>query len=155
MAKAKITLECKTCRKSFQHEKDCCNRADANQYETWARDNVTECPSCYYKRISDEKAKEAEQKTSALDLPEITQGSEKQIAWAKKIRAEILSEWPYEDYIGILRYYLSGRVPKKVLAKYPGMTAEQALEEAKKDKNAAKTLIMLTATDATTIIDNR
>lgn len=58
MAKATANCTCATCGKEFVKTKDCCNRADANNWEDWAEKNYTECPTCYGKRMAaEEKAK--------------------------------------------------------------------------------------------------
>lgn len=54
----------------------------------WYRDSAV-CPECYAKQQADERAAIESQYT----LPALT-GSEKQIAWAEKIRAGFLAERP-------------------------------------------------------------
>lgn len=57
MAKATAICTCATCGDTFRKEKACYNRREADEFEAWAVDNITECPSCYGKRMAEaEKA---------------------------------------------------------------------------------------------------
>ena len=97
MAKATITCRCKICGKTFEHTKDCYNRADANAYEHWAEQNITVCPACY----AASKKAAAKSKLDAYivenfgvehPLPEISGVSEKQIAYAASLRSKFIGE---------------------------------------------------------------
>ena len=95
MAMAKIEIRCEECGCTFTHTHKCYNRDAANSYEDWAREHITVCPSCYgAAKRAEERARQdaaAEKGMQAISengiaLPELT-GTEKQIAWANKIRA--------------------------------------------------------------------
>lgn len=90
MAMASVKLICKACENEFEWRKKCYNRRDAESSEAWARDNITLCPECAAKAHREaEAAKLAEDvKGLSVELPENLTGSEKQIAWAKDIRAK-------------------------------------------------------------------
>lgn len=91
MAKARAICKCEKCGAEFVREKICRNRAEADNFEKWAVENFTLCGACW-KKEQDEKAaaKDAE-------FPPIKVGSEKQIAWAIKIRLAAVEK--LRDYI--------------------------------------------------------
>jgi hypothetical protein len=92
MARAIATCTCDTCGKEFEKIAYKQNRRDANAWEAWAIKNITECPDCYHTRIEKERAAEAAeaaQKAEDHKLPELT-GSEKQVAWALRIRQKAI-----------------------------------------------------------------
>lgn len=88
MAKAVATCRCKTCGNEFTATTIKYNRREADKWEEWASEHLTECDNCANERIKAEREAEA-QKCAELakeaDLPELT-GSPKQIAWAERIR---------------------------------------------------------------------
>jgi len=93
MAKGSITCKCAKCGKSITKEKTCGNRADADNWESWAARQNWTCTECWQA----EKIKEREEHDAQVapvrdavsaDLPALA-GSEKQIAWANKIRADV------------------------------------------------------------------
>lgn len=86
MAKGRAECTCKTCGAKFFKEKDCYNRAEADQFETWARNNCEECPTCYRERIVENSKHAAEPVKNKYNLPEITGVSEKQIQYATTLR---------------------------------------------------------------------
>ena len=100
MAKASVKLTCKDCGREFWHEKrDCGNRATADSYESWARDNINQCPECWAAEQTAKReatkntlsASNAELAASfAIKLPAL-QGSDKQVAWATDIRNSYLA----------------------------------------------------------------
>ena len=47
MAKAKAICKCEKCGKTFEKEKICANRREAESWEAWAEENCTVCPECY------------------------------------------------------------------------------------------------------------
>ena len=53
MAKARATCTCKTCGATFERTADKRNRAECDSWEQWAVENITECPSCYGRRMRD------------------------------------------------------------------------------------------------------
>lgn len=93
MAQARIEIICTECGCKFTHRKNCYNRDAATKYEEWAAENITICPECYGKQKRaeerarlDKQTEEAKEASAGIELPELT-GTEKQIAWAKDIRA--------------------------------------------------------------------
>lgn len=91
MAQARITLTCSCCGKSFDHRHTCYNRSEANSYEEWARENITLCPDCY---ASSRRESEMERFMASLPeghrLPELTGASDKQIAYASRLRESFI-----------------------------------------------------------------
>jgi DNA-directed RNA polymerase subunit RPC12/RpoP len=49
MAKATAECKCVECGTTFTKTKTCYNRTEANNWEQWAVDNYTQCPSCWGK----------------------------------------------------------------------------------------------------------
>lgn len=93
MAKATVTCRCNTCGQEFIHTKTCRNRRDAEDYEHWAQWHITQCPDCYAAEMrhnEEEKMKKAMSELSDFDLPEIVGVSDKQIAYAEKLRRKTL-----------------------------------------------------------------
>ena len=88
MALAKAICKCATCKNKFEFRKKLRNRKDADGFEAWAVENITECFDCRQKRIQAELEQEnlkAAAKAKEVGLPEL-KGSAKQIAWAESIR---------------------------------------------------------------------
>lgn len=88
MAKATVECTCPKCGRTYTKTKICYNRSEAESWEAWMREYYDGlCSDCYAEQ---RKAEEAA-KTDAANagLPELT-GSEKQVAWAKKIRAGLV-----------------------------------------------------------------
>jgi hypothetical protein len=95
MAKGSIKLTCKKCGKTFIQY----NTQGTKEFLEWAAANIDLCPDCYKAEKSSEREASREsvaemipilEKFCPLPLPEL-QGSEKQIAWARKIRAEFIN----------------------------------------------------------------
>lgn len=84
MARGMVTCTCKKCGKSFNKVKYCANRRDAESWESWASSNITICDDC---RTAEINGKLVEKRKGLAALA----GSEKQIAWAEKIRGEFVS----------------------------------------------------------------
>lgn len=92
MAKAKIELKCKKCGCEFVHTREFMKRSEANNYEEWAKENIKICSKCRKdEKDNNEVAKALEILKSYPALCELN-GTEKQVAWANKIRAKIASE---------------------------------------------------------------
>lgn len=81
----------------------------------WYRDSAV-CPECYAKQQADERAAIESQ----YDLPALT-GSEKQIAWAEKIRAGFLTERPEAEKSLTVQ---SDRVAPEVMEQFRTLLAE-------------------------------
>lgn len=91
MATAKVECTCEKCGRKFEHRQIKGNRQEANNYEAWALEHITICPDCYREGRKAEEAQKIANASTDLDLPELV-GSEKQIAWAVKIRNDLLDE---------------------------------------------------------------
>lgn len=81
----------------------------------WYRDSAV-CPECYAKQQAEERAAIESQYT----LPALT-GSEKQIAWAEKIRAGFLAERPEAEKSLTVQ---SDRVAPEVMEQFRTLLAE-------------------------------
>ena len=95
MTKARAKYRCKTCGREFEATAIKANRRDADSWEEWAAEHIRECQDCRQERIEAER--QAESEKAAADArgkgyPSLT-GTEKQIAWAERIRAEFVREW--------------------------------------------------------------
>ena len=94
MARAVATCKCATCGENFEKITFKQNRRLADSWETWASSHFDECDDCREKRIEAER--EEESRKAAEAAKEIgliaLKGSEKQIAWAEKIRMKIVEE---------------------------------------------------------------
>ncbi len=90
MATGYAHCTCKTCGKEFTKTTFQCNRKSADEWVAWAEANCDECPECYRKRKEAERKAELEElKEAYSDLPQLI-GTERQVAWATKIRFESL-----------------------------------------------------------------
>lgn len=96
MAMANITLRCKECGKEFNHRKACNNSKDRAEYEAWAIENITICPECYNKHKHEEEREKRETFYAEYGIPTITTGTEKQIAYANKLRDEFFERYEIE-----------------------------------------------------------
>lgn len=82
MARAIAICKCSKCGKEFEKiNYNCRNRADANNWETWAAETFDTCSECWKKEQEEARAERAK------ELPQLV-GSPKQIAWALKLRDE-------------------------------------------------------------------
>ena len=91
MAKATVTLVCKTCGKEFTTSVIKRNRSEADSWEEWSKKNICECPECYKSRRNAEDLAEAKQILAGVTFAELT-GSDKQIKWANDIRAKQIAK---------------------------------------------------------------
>lgn len=89
MAKASIKKTCADCGTEYWAQKACINRAEAARWEAWMAQQEGCCPDCYKARQAAQREAEAQKCEEALDLPSLT-GTEKQIAWARRIRKEAI-----------------------------------------------------------------
>lgn len=93
MAKAEVTLICSDCGASYIRTKICANRKDANSWESWvqthSRGDV--CADCYRRRQRAAAQQKADTMEASDELPVLI-GSEKQISWARTIRANIIEK---------------------------------------------------------------
>ena len=84
MARSKLTLTCQTCGQEFERITFHRNRTTANQYDDWARENITECPDCYNRRLYAEQ-------DAIYHFPPITGMSDKQIQYAETVRTRYVA----------------------------------------------------------------
>ena len=92
MAKAVAKCRCATCGNDFTKITVKPNRREADSWEEWAVNHCDECEECRQKRIRAEREEESRKAAEAakeINLPELA-GSEKQIAWAERIRMEFI-----------------------------------------------------------------
>lgn len=94
MAKAVAVCTCWTCGKTFKKEKICQNRQDAESFESWAADNITECPECWGKRKTEEREAKKNEMTNEMERVGMAalDGTEKQIKWAANIRLKFYDQ---------------------------------------------------------------
>lgn len=88
MSWATATCTCERCGNVFYTRKECYNSREAADWEEWAPDHITVCRECKAKaeqQKRDEAAALAKEIAEAAGYPQLT-GSEKQIAWAMRIR---------------------------------------------------------------------
>lgn len=130
-----------------------------DKIEYWERSGF--CSECYKKQ----QAEITEKRTKEAGLPGL-EGTEKQIAWANKIRLELISA--KQDRINGMRYYIMGahKMTEEQMitqAKSKGVTDEQirvALDKLAPYKEEYETAVRFleevkTTTSAKWIIDNR
>lgn len=91
MAKATAICTCKHCGETFEKVAIKRNRREADSWEQWAADAFDVCPECERKQREEEVARAAEE-AKASGMPELT-GSPKQIAWAEKIRVDLMARF--------------------------------------------------------------
>lgn len=90
MSWATATCKCERCGSIFHPRKECYNSTKAAEWEEWAADHITVCGECKEKAVQAkraEQASEAAENAAASGYPEL-KGSEKQVAWALRIRQE-------------------------------------------------------------------
>lgn len=109
MAKAKVMIRCAECGEEFTVTSFKRNRTEADSWESWMQANATMlCQDCWRKEQEERRRSEdkARQDADHADgLPELT-GSEKQIAWARKIRREKLDV--IDKHISNAESYVNG-----------------------------------------------
>lgn len=97
MAVAIIKRVCEKCGCEFEHRKACGKRYEADSYEKWAAEHITMCPECYEKECKESEERMIREQAEKLHLPAL-EGTEKQIAWAEKIRCQcIMYGHPYHE----------------------------------------------------------
>jgi hypothetical protein len=143
MAKASVKIVCEDCGKVFTWERKCFNRKQADETEEWAKDHVTQCPSCYGKMMSAIARKKAEKESKAFapllekyNLPLLT-GTEKQVAWADTIRnnaiGKLLELEPTDSFMEWLRTKNTAKwwIENRDDVGYPLVLAEMCSRETK------------------------
>ena len=125
MAKASVMCKCEKCGKEFKKEKICHNRAEADNFEEWAKENCTECPECYKARIESQKAEKANVLKEKYNLPEIIGASEKQVAYANSLRDEYIV--CAKDSFGVSNFDLIDEM-RDELNQYPDRVAKKSAQ---------------------------
>ncbi len=93
MPMARAICKCAKCGNEFEVSAYRPNRRDANSFEAWAVDNITECDDCRNARKQaqrDEENRKAAAAAAEMGYPEL-EGTEKQVAWANSIRESTIS----------------------------------------------------------------
>ena len=92
-ATAHVWIVCGKCGRRFERQKMCRSQNAAGKYEDWVYKNMTLCPKCWFNAKREDELKERAEKekrdeeiTRGVKFSAFVFGSEKQIAWAEKIR---------------------------------------------------------------------
>lgn len=152
MARVKIECTCKVCGEKFTHIKFRNNREQADSYEEWAKENITICPDCYRRNEEEEAKKSASEKA---ELPELT-GTEKQIAYAEKLRAKIVSKANMADIKAcmlVINKDEAFMAEAKEKAEAANITTEEMIEKAVKSYGLSQLLACLQETNAGKLLD--
>lgn len=97
MAKGTAICTCRECGKTFNMEKICRNRREADSWEDYAKENYTLCDECE-ERHRRQEAEEQRQADEAEGIPAIMCGSEKQRDWATSIRRACIERYKATDW---------------------------------------------------------
>lgn len=92
MAIAQFTLICPTCGKEFEVRTVRQNRTACKEFEEWARKYPWNCPECFKAEAKAERAADTERIEAKYHLPAIEGVSEKQIAYASRLRYEAFKD---------------------------------------------------------------
>jgi hypothetical protein len=161
MAIASVKITCTTCGKDFEHRKECHNRTEANEYESWAVNHIDTCPACHAKRKASEEAERLSAVLSQFgrQLPDITGVSDKQTAYAAKVRSRYLS-----DNLKSVNQYLEAmqalddpntRAEFAKNCEAHGIAFDDAVRENLEYLGLITVQMMLTSTSAQEILDYR
>lgn len=130
MAKASVDLVCQKCGKPFTHTHICLNSRERDNYEAWAKENVTLCRDCSREEKLQEKRDQLEATLTQYGyvLPEITGVSDRQIAYAKDLREKHLFAYKNEVrlYCRTIASMRDHRDELEAAAKEQGTTVEEA-----------------------------
>lgn len=152
MARVKINCKCELCGGTFEHIKFKNNRTEAEKYEEWAKENITVCPDCYRRNEEEEAKKTASEKA---ELPELT-GTEKQVAYAEKLRAKIVSKANMADIKAcmlVINKDEAFMAEAKKKAEAANITTEEMIEKAVKSYGLSQLLACLQETNAGKLLD--
>lgn len=160
MAIAKITLTCSECGCTFTHRKECFNRREADNYESWAVNHIDTCPDCHRKQKADQKAATlaAELEKHGFNLPEVTGASDKQIAYAVRVRERYLADniSRIEGYHKVQQLLNDAEQVANFarVCEEHGMTVEEGIRQNMEAMGLATVQKMLTSTSAREILDS-
>lgn len=151
MAKAVAECKCKKCGATFFKEAIRGNRADADNWETWASENYDLCPDCYKAEKAEKEAEKYAVLVSKYNFPTIEGVSEKQIAYADKLRRKFVTgETDLDDIVNFWRAVDWSEVAKA--AEQEGKSVAQYTRD-NVDSKYCKVYICLTVSNAGKIID--
>lgn len=161
MAIVKMEIICRECGNTFTHRKECRNRREADNYETWAASHIDTCPECLRKNHA---AQQAAALATALEkygfqLPELTGASDKQIAYAQSVRERYLAE----NISRIAGYHKVQQLLNDAeqvanfasVCEEHGMTVEEGIRQNMMAMGLTTVQLMLTSTSAREILDCR
>ena len=153
MSMAKITQRCEECGNEFEHRKKCYNSKDRESYETWATNNITICPECYLKHKRQEKREKREKFYTEYGIPAITTGTEKQIAYANKLRDDYfeLHESEYRYFVDCLKSAVQEDIERE--AEEYGYTVDEYITEAYRSYGLSTAHKLNDLTNASEIIE--
>lgn len=152
MARVKINCKCELCGEKFTHIKTKYNREQADSYEEWAKENITICPDCYKANAEAEAKKTASEKA---ELPVLT-GTEKQIAYAEKLRAKIVSKASKDEIrccMLVINKDEAFMADAKEKAEKANITTEEMIDKAIKSYGLSQLLACLQETNAGKLLD--
>ena len=161
MAIAKITITCSECGCTFTHRKECFNRRDADNYESWAVNHIDTCPECHRKQKAAQKAAilAAELEKHGFHLPELTGASNKQIAYAQSVRERYLADnlSCIEGYYKVQQLLNDAEQVANFacICEEHGMTVEDGIQQNMQAMGLTTVQMMLTSTSAREILDSR
>ena len=126
MAKASVIITCTICGKDFRHEAIRANRREADSYAAWARDHVTTCPTCYRAQQAAAADRTYQDRCAALGLPELSGVSDKQTAYAHKVRGAFLGDHysAVEQWVTLFRHPDFAQVLPETIDKARAQSAE-------------------------------
>ena len=151
MARVKIECTCKVCGEKFTHIKTKYNREQADSYEEWAKEHITICPDCFRRNETETEINKAESK---YQLPELTGKSEKQIAYARKLRAEYINKSSnVEGCIKMLNKDEAFMAQVNKYATGKRISEEEAIAELIKSHRLEKIIACLQETEAGKLLD--
>lgn len=159
MAIARVTVPCSTCGKEFEATRYCRNRTEADEWEEWVEATGRECPDCYKARKQEELHIEAGKICERLHLPEITEGTEKQIQYANNLRDRYLVDYElfsWKRNLAIVKKRLANGSWQKTiadLAESKGSFPDNIQYEELKRGGIEKLVVLATTNEAHTIID--
>lgn len=160
MAIARVTLTCAECGKEFGVREKCFNRREADNREEWLKNQSDRlCPDCYRASIKNRKARRAAElmEQHGYTLPEITGVSKKQIDFARDVRDGYLADHPdlISTYFDWRKWVEDNAQQIEAACQQMGCTTEHAIDNSCKAYHLDAVRLMLTASDARTIIDHR
>lgn len=149
MEKIHVNCNCKNCQCEFIFEKTCENGLEAEKAKKWAARYKKICPVCLEKEREQQRAERAQM----LGLPQVIGCSNKQIAYAEKLRDRYIVA--NMEYVLSAKEHLEKIDPARVerIAKQWGLENEMCIPEAFKGVGMYEEYICLTEENASKIIE--